>query len=114
MSLRPQTFDARAWGRQAGSLRCPITYRYLPLWAVGTLVRVSRGVPGARAMLVCPARRRMLMTRLPGHDVGSGASPAAEVFAEGNVADPVQLVLGFPVAADPFGELGWRGLAGRQ
>ena len=69
----------------------------------------------ARAMLVWPARRRMLMTRYGGHDVGSGAGPrGGEVFAEGDVADPVQLVLDFPVAADPVCELGWPGLPGGQ
>jgi|GEM_PF-2301844 len=44
-------------------------------------------------MLACPARRRMLMTRLPdrGHDMGPGAGAyLGEVLAQGDVADPVE------------------------
>jgi hypothetical protein len=51
---------------------------------------------------------------LAGHDMGSGAGAClGEVFAEGDVADPVQLVLDLTVSADPRGELGWLGVAGR-
>jgi hypothetical protein len=50
-----------------------------------------------------------------GHDVGPGAGAGlGEVFAESNVADPVQLVLDLPVAADPVGELGWLSVPGWQ
>jgi hypothetical protein len=46
-----------------------------------------------------------------GHDVGAGAGAyLGQVLAEGDVADPVQLVLYFPVPADPFRELGRPGL----
>jgi hypothetical protein len=47
----------------------------------------------ARAMLVWPARRRMLMIRLPvgGHDVRPGAGAyLGEVLAEGDVAELLQ------------------------
>ena len=39
-----------------------------------------------------------------GHDVRASAGPGGgAVLAEGDVADPVQLVLDLPVAADPSG-----------
>ena len=67
-------------------------------------------------MLACPARRRMLMTRLRMAAMTWGPVPVrgGEIFAEGDVADPVELVLDLPVAADPGGELGRLGLAGGQ
>ena len=61
-------------------------------------------------MLVWPARRRMLMTRFLMAAMMWGPVRGGQVFAEGEVADPVQLVLDFPVAADPVRELGWPGL----
>src|SRR5262249_24587808 len=50
-----------------------------------------------------------------GHDVRPGAGArGGGVLGEGDVADPVQLVLDLPVAADPGGELAGPGLLGGQ
>jgi hypothetical protein len=49
------------------------------------------------------------------HDLwfGAGADLGA-VFVLGDVANPVDLVLDVPVAADPLGELRWSGLVRAQ
>jgi hypothetical protein len=50
-----------------------------------------------------------------GHDTWAAAGPdLGEVFAPGDVADPVQTVLDCPVAAQRFGQLIWPGLRGGQ
>src|SRR6266705_916517 len=50
-----------------------------------------------------------------GHDVGSGAGAGGGgVLTEGDVTDPVELVLDLPVAANPLGELVRAGLGRGQ
>src|SRR5512146_2197654 len=68
-------------------------------------------------MLVTRVRRRTVECKVAqaGHDAGVVAgADLAVVLVEGHVADPVQLVLHRPVAADGVAEGGGAGLVGGQ
>src|SRR5512144_236867 len=71
----------------------------------------------AAAMLVTLVRWRTVECKVAqaGHDAGAVAgADLAVVLVEGHVADPVQLVLHRPVAADGVAEGGGAGLVGGQ